>query len=178
MVPTEPPQNQVPRGRSWHRCSPEGWARTAVAARLKQAQTAATPITNSRMVYKTPAFPKTEHHSTTMSHWQPNTKHVTLGVPVSGSTRLRQRQGRAETPWGTAVLRGGGGHIGGRGLGDTAELRQADRVPLEGLGDLPPEISRALTVYHCLRGHKTVSQAGGEEPGVVGRPQVLLKAKA
>lgn len=175
MVPTEPPQNQVPRGRSWHRCSPEGWARTAVAARLKQAQTGATPITNSRMVYKTPAFPNAEHYSTTMSHRQPNTTRVTLRVPVSGSTQLRQRRGGAGSPQGTAVLRGGGGHIGARGLGDPAELRQADRVPLEGLRDLPPEISRGLTVYHCLRGHKTVSQEGGEEPGIVGRPQVLLK---
>lgn len=41
MVPTEPAQSQVPRGKSRHRRSPEGCARAAAAARLTQAQTGA-----------------------------------------------------------------------------------------------------------------------------------------
>lgn len=129
------------------------------------------------MVYKATAL--TQNNSAmTMSHRQPHTTRVALGAHRSGEhPGVAAEAGRGGAPRGTVVLLGGrGGHVAGRGLGHLAELRQVKQGPPRGSrGANPPEISKALTVRHCLRGHKTVSQAGGEGPGIVGRSQALLK---
>lgn len=75
-------------------------------------------------------------------------------MPRSSSTRPGDRGGRGRVPPGDCAPARRRRARRQRGLGEPAELGQADRVPREGLGTYPPEIRRGLTVYHCLRGHK------------------------